>query len=75
MARVEFAPEVVDDVDRILAHLSQYAPTDAPARIAGILHAIDALTYNPLIGDRSQTATANLSWDASQVDMSLCTNT
>lgn len=50
MARVEFAPEIIEDLDRILAHLTQYAPTEAPLRIAGILHAIDALTHNPLIG-------------------------
>jgi toxin ParE1/3/4 len=50
VARVELAPEIADDFDRILAHLAQHAPANAPDRIAGILHAIDALSHNPLIG-------------------------
>jgi toxin ParE1/3/4 len=50
MARVEFAPEVVDDIDRIFAYLSQHVPGEGPARVRGIMHALDALVHNPLIG-------------------------
>lgn len=50
MARVEYAPEVVDDIDRIHAYLSQHLPGEASARVGEILHALDALAHNPLIG-------------------------
>ncbi|MFC0135586.1 plasmid stabilization protein [Massilia eurypsychrophila] len=50
MARVEFAPEVVDDIDRIFAYLSHHAPGEASAGVGAILHALDALVHNPLIG-------------------------
>jgi plasmid stabilization system protein ParE len=50
MARVELAPEIVEDFDRILAHLDQHAAADAAARINEIVLAIDVLSHNPLIG-------------------------
>lgn len=50
MSRIEFAPEVGEDVDRILEHLDKYEVTDAPARIEEIIQAISVLEHNPLLG-------------------------
>lgn len=50
MARIELAPELQDDFDRIFEHLSDYAVDDVPGRVREIIQAIDVLQYNPLIG-------------------------
>ena len=50
MSRVELAPELVDDFDRILDHLANPAPQDAGQRIGEIIAALDVLIHNPLIG-------------------------
>ena len=50
MARVELAPEVAGDIERILAHLEAFDSADAAGRIAEIVAAIDALVHNPQIG-------------------------
>jgi toxin ParE1/3/4 len=50
MSRVELAPEVGDDLDRIVDHLLQHQVADASSRIADIIGAIDVLEHNPLIG-------------------------
>jgi plasmid stabilization system protein ParE len=50
MARIELAPEIQDDFDRVLDHLSEYAVEDAPGRIREIIQAIDVLEHNPHIG-------------------------
>ena len=50
MSRIELAPEVGDDFDRILEYLLAHEGTDAPSRVAGIIEAIDVLERNPLIG-------------------------
>jgi toxin ParE1/3/4 len=50
MARIELAPELVEDFDRIFDHLAEHAVADAAARINEILLAIDVLSHNPLIG-------------------------
>ena len=50
MARVDLAAGLVEDFHRILAFQVENTLADAPARIAGIMHAIDALSHNPLIG-------------------------
>lgn len=50
MSRVELAPEVSDDFDRILDHLAQYGVENAAARIRDIIEAFDVLETNPLIG-------------------------
>jgi plasmid stabilization system protein ParE len=52
MSRIELAPEVGDDFDRILSHLVEHEATDAKSRIEDILRAIDVLERNPLIGRR-----------------------
>ena len=50
MARIELAPEIQGDFDRILDHLSVHAVEDAPGRIREIIQAIDVLEHNPHIG-------------------------
>lgn len=50
MASIELAPEIQEDFDRILDHLSEHAVDDAPGRIREITQAIDVLRHNPLIG-------------------------
>src|SRR3954453_1919995 len=50
MARIELAPEVLDDFDRILDHLERHGAADAPARVASIVQALDILAGSPLIG-------------------------
>lgn len=50
MSRIELAPEVGDDFDRILEHILEHEGTNAPARIEDLIRAIDVLERNPLIG-------------------------
>jgi plasmid stabilization system protein ParE len=50
MTRIELAPAVFDDFDRILAHLSTFGVADASSRIAEIIDAIQVLSHSPLIG-------------------------
>lgn len=50
MAKIELAPEVGDDIERILDHLARYQVEDARARIGEIIQAIAVLEQNPLIG-------------------------
>ena len=60
MARIELAPEVRDDFDRIFDHLSEYAVADVPGRVREIIQAIDVLQYNPLIGRDASPDTREL---------------
>lgn len=55
MSRVELAPEIGDDFDRILNHLAEYEAANAKSRIEDILRAIDVLERNPLIGRHLRT--------------------
>lgn len=50
MARIELAPEVLLDIERILQHLDRYEVEQPEARIAQIVDAIDVLRASPLIG-------------------------
>jgi toxin ParE1/3/4 len=50
MARIELAPEVADDLERIVEHLLLHEVAEAPSRIEDIIRAIDVLERNPLIG-------------------------
>jgi len=50
MARVELAPEVADDFDRILDHLNTHQAEDAASRVHDIIAAISVLERNPFIG-------------------------
>ncbi len=54
MSRIELAPEVGDDFDRILDHLVEREAKDAKSRVEDIVRAIDVLERNPLIGRRVQ---------------------
>lgn len=54
MPRLQLAPEVLDDFDRILDHLVEHAVTDAANRVAAIVDALDVLEHSPLIGRRSE---------------------
>jgi len=50
MARIELAPELTDDFDRILDHLLEHEVADAASRVNDIVRTIDILEQNPLIG-------------------------
>lgn len=50
MSRIELAPEVGDDLERIIEHLIANDVTEVASRIEGIIEAIDVLASNPLIG-------------------------
>ncbi|UUX96594.1 type II toxin-antitoxin system RelE/ParE family toxin [Aquabacterium sp. J223] len=50
MARLELAPEVLDDFDRFFDHLQAFEVEDIPQRIREILDALQILTHSPLIG-------------------------
>jgi plasmid stabilization system protein ParE len=50
MSRIELAPEVGDDLDRILEHILAHDGIDAQSRLHDIIEAIDVLERNPLIG-------------------------
>lgn len=50
MSRVEVAPEVADDFERILDHLAQHGVEETAARIGEIMEAFEVLETNPLIG-------------------------
>ena len=50
MARVELAPEILGDFDRILGHLARFEVAQAPDRIDEIIQALQILTHSPLIG-------------------------
>jgi plasmid stabilization system protein ParE len=50
MPRVELAPEVAGDIDRILDHLAEHEAEDAAARISEIIQAISVLEHSPHVG-------------------------
>lgn len=50
MARIELAPEIQGDFDRILEHLAAHEVEHASDRVTEIIQAIDVLQHNPLIG-------------------------
>jgi len=50
MSRIELAPEVGDDLERIFDHLARYDVDNVPSRIREIIQAIEVLEQNPLIG-------------------------
>jgi len=54
MARIEFAPEVLDDFDRFFDrffdHIADTDPGSAVERIGEIVQAVEVLTRSPLIG-------------------------
>ena len=50
MARIELAPEVLDDFDRFFDHMAKFEIEDLAARIQEIVQAVQILTHSPLIG-------------------------
>ncbi|WP_293374242.1 type II toxin-antitoxin system RelE/ParE family toxin [Nevskia sp.] len=50
MSRIELAPALAEDFERVLVHLAQYEITDGDSRIRDIMAAIGMLERNPLIG-------------------------
>lgn len=50
MTRIEFAPEVAEDLDRIIEHVAHSESGEASARINEIVQAIEVLAHSPLIG-------------------------
>ncbi len=50
MSRIELAPEIADDFDRIFDHFAAHGIADAPMRIREIVQAIGLLEQHPLIG-------------------------
>lgn len=50
MVRIELAPEVAEDLDRILDHLATYQVENPAQRIGEIITALDVLEQNPFIG-------------------------
>jgi len=50
VTRIELAPELTDDFDRILDHLFEHEIAEAGTRINEVIRAIDILEQNPLIG-------------------------
>jgi len=50
LARIELAPEVGDDLERIFDYLSRHDVGNARARIREIIQAISVLETNPHIG-------------------------
>ena len=55
MSRIELAPEVGDDFDRILDYLAQYQVENPALRIREIIEALNVLEHNPLIGRPTNT--------------------
>lgn len=50
MTRIELAPEVFDDFERLSEFIAQHDPTAVPQRMGEILDAIQILSHSPLIG-------------------------
>ena len=50
MTQVELAPEIQEDLDRILDHLVEHDVGNALERVMEIIEAIDVLQHNPHIG-------------------------
>jgi plasmid stabilization system protein ParE len=50
VTRIELAPEVAEDFERILEHLATYQVEHPEQRIGEIIGALDVLASNPLIG-------------------------
>lgn len=50
MAAIKLAPELADDLDRIVDHLQTHDIDGVEERLRGIAEALDVLRSNPLIG-------------------------
>jgi toxin ParE1/3/4 len=50
MSRLELAPEILEDFDRIFEHLASHGVADVEPRIQEIIEALGLLERHPLIG-------------------------
>lgn len=50
MTRIELAPALVEDFDRILDHLARHEVENPGQRLGEIIAAVEILEQNPLIG-------------------------
>lgn len=50
MSRIEVAPEIREDFDRILEHLNKFAVAEPSVRVDEIVSGVSVLENNPLIG-------------------------
>jgi toxin ParE1/3/4 len=50
MTRIEVAPQVLDDFDRIFDHIAQFDIGSAPERITEIVEAVQVLVRSPMLG-------------------------
>ena len=50
MARIELAPEIAEDFDRILLHLHSHEVEDPVERVQQLVQGFAVLEFNPLIG-------------------------
>ena len=50
MARIELAPQLAEDFDRIIDHLVMHQVAQADQRVDEIIAALDVVHQNPLIG-------------------------
>jgi len=50
VARIELAPDVLDDFDRFVVHLARFEAADAAERAATIVHGLEVLAHSPQIG-------------------------
>ncbi|MDM4766434.1 type II toxin-antitoxin system RelE/ParE family toxin [Pelomonas sp. SE-A7] len=50
MARIELAPEVLDDMERFLSHLEQHEASHPLQRVAELIQGLQILASHPLIG-------------------------
>lgn len=60
MARIELAPEVGDDFERIFDHLFLWQAAQPEIRIKEIIAAIDVLAHSPQIGRPARTGKREL---------------
>jgi plasmid stabilization system protein ParE len=60
VTRIELAPEVADDFERIIEHLATYRVAQPEQRIDDIIRALDVLENNPLIGRPAANGTREL---------------
>lgn len=50
MTALKLAPEVIDDLERIVAHLETHAIAETAVRVEEIISALDILQQHPMIG-------------------------
>lgn len=54
MTKLQFAAGLLEDFERIAAHLAAHEVADVPGRLAELVQGLDLLTQHPFIGRRAQ---------------------